>query len=468
MIVLDATVVNVALPTIQRELHFSQASLAWVLDAYLITFGGLLLLAGRLGDLIGPRKVFLTGLAIFTVSSAFCGFSQSAGELIGARFAQGVGAATVSGTLLGILVTIFPEPGERTRALGVYAAVSTSGSAFGLLVGGLLTQAASWHWIFFVNIPIGIAALVLGTVLIEESPGLGLRDGADFLGAILVTGATMALVYTIVKTADYGWLSGRTAGVGAGALVLMGAFFLVERRVRQPILPLRVFRSRNATGAALVRFLYPVGMFGIFFTGTLYMQHVLGYSPLSTGLAFLPMALISAGFSLFLTARIVQRIGAKATLIPGLIVLLAALALIGIVPVHGHYVSDLLPGITLFGIGIGLAFAPSISLAMADAAPTETGLASGLANISVQIGTALGVAIIATISTARTKSLLSHGSSKAAALVGGYHLGIFVGFGVVVACLVLAVFVFADPNVGKAPRLEEVEAAELAEAELGF
>jgi EmrB/QacA subfamily drug resistance transporter len=468
MIVLDATVVNVALPTIQRDLHFSQSSLAWVINAYLITFGGLLLLAGRLGDLLGPKKIFITGLTVFTAASAFCGFSQNQAELITARFVQGAGAAIVAATILGILVTLFPEPREKAKAMGVYAFVASAGGSIGLLAGGVLTQALSWHWIFFINLPIGITALVLGLALIPAHPGTGIHDGVDVLGAVMVTTSVMLLVYAIVKASDYGWESTRTIVVGLAALVLLGAFVRLEAHLAHPLVPLRMFRSRNLTGATLVRVLFPIGMFGQFFLGALYLQHVLGYSAITTGLAFMPMNLAVGIFSLTLAARSMTRVGAKATLLPGLVLIAAGLALFSRVPVHGTYLVDVLPGMALFGIGAGLAFTPSIALAMADAAPADTGLASGLANVSMQMGAAIGIAVLASISTSRTSALRAAGVGRDAALAGGYHVGYLIATGCIVAAFVLAVVVLRDSHIGKAQTMAERTTLHMGEGETGL
>jgi len=468
MIVLDATVVNVALPTIQHELHFTQSSLAWVINAYLITFGGLLLLAGRLGDLIGPKRIFITGLSVFTAASALCGFAQSQPELIVARFIQGAGAAIVAATILGILVTLFPEPREKAKAMGVYAFVASAGGSIGLLAGGVLTQALSWHWIFFINLPIGAVALVLGTALIPGHKGTGIHDGVDVLGALMVTTSVMLLVYAIVKASDYGWESVRTIAVGLGALVLLGGFVRLESRIQHPLVPLRMFRSRNLTGATFIRMLFPIGMFGQFFLGALYLQHVLGYSAITTGLAFMPMNLAVGIFSLTVAARIMTRVGAKATLMPGLAFIAVGLALFSRVPVHGHFLSDVLPGMCLFGIGAGLAFTPSIALAMADAAPADTGLASGLANVSLQMGAAIGIAVLASISTSRTRVLLAGGSKRAAALAGGYHVGYLIAAGCIVSAFAIAAVVLRDGSVGKAQTMDQRTTLHMGEGESGY
>jgi EmrB/QacA subfamily drug resistance transporter len=468
MIVLDATVVNVALPTIQRDLHFSQSSLAWVINAYLITFGGLLLLAGRLGDLIGPKRIFVTGLTVFTAASALCGFSQNQAELISARFVQGAGAAIVAATILGILVTLFPEPREKAKAMGVYAFVASAGGSIGLLAGGVLTQALSWHWIFFINLPIGCAALIFGVALIPAHEGTGTHDGVDVLGAVLVTGAVMLLVYAIVKASDYGWESARTIVVGAAALVLLGAFVRLEAHLEHPLVPLRMFRSRNLSGATVVRVLFPIGMFGQFFLGALYLQHVLGYSAITTGLAFMPMNLAVGLFSLTIAARIMTRIGAKATLLPGLALIAVGLALFSRVPVHGTYLADVFPGMVFFGIGAGLAFTPSIALAMADAAPADTGLASGLANVSMQMGAAIGIAVLASISTSRTRVLSAGGAGHRAALAGGYHEGYLIAAGCIVAAFVAAAVVLKDRTIGKAQTADQRTRLHMGEGETGL
>ena len=464
MIVLDATVVNVALPTIQRDLHFSQSSLAWVINAYLITFGGFLLLAGRVGDLIGPKKVFVSGLSAFTVASALCGLAESQEQLIIARFVQGAAAAMVAATILGLLVTLFPEPREKAKAMGVYAFVASAGGSIGLLVGGALTQALSWHWIFFINLPIGVAALGLGLSLIGERPGSGIRDGVDVFGAVIVTAAVMLVVYAIVKASSDGWLSVRTVGTGLVALVLVALFIWLERHVRRPIVPLGIFRSRNITGASLVRALFPVGMFGQFFLGALYLQHVLGYGPLVTGLAFMPLNVMITVFSLAISTRLMTRVGAKLTVVPGLVLVLGGLIVLSRVPVHGSYLLNVLPGMILFGSGAGLAFAPSVALAMADAAPQDVGLASGLANVSLQLGAAIGVAVLASVSASRTNDLLVHHATRSAALVGGYHLGYLVAAGCIAAAIVLAALVFNDVGVGRAPSIDRTEKIDRVES----
>src|SRR3954452_2863088 len=312
MIVLDVTIVNVALPSIQDDLGFSQSSLAWVVNAYLIAFGGLLLLAGRIGALVGRRTVFLAGLAVFSVASLLCGAAQSQEVLVAARFVQGVGGAFTSAVILGMIVTMFPEPREQAKAIGVYAFVASAGGSVGLLAGGVLTQAINWHWIFFVNIPIGIATAVAARRLIAPDAGTGVRGGADIPGAVLITSSLMLGVYTIVKpAADYGWGSGRALGLGALSLALLVAFVLRESRAANPLIPLRIFRSRNVSGANAIQALSVAGMFGMFFLGSLYLQRVLGYDALELGLAFLPVTIVMGTMSIRYSERLIMRFGAR-------------------------------------------------------------------------------------------------------------------------------------------------------------
>jgi EmrB/QacA subfamily drug resistance transporter len=433
MIILDMTIVNVALPSIQRDLGFSQSGLAWVVNAYLITFGGLLLLAGRVGDLVGRRNLFLLGLAVFVAASALCGASQSQGMLIVARFVQGAGGAMASAVILGMIVTMFPEPAEQAKAIGVFSFVAAAGASIGLLLGGVITQAINWHWIFFVNLPIGAVTAVLATRLVAKDSGIGLRGGADVLGAGLVTSALMLGVYTIVKAQEFGWGSLHTLGLGAVSAALLAGFIAWEGRSRNPLMPLHIFRSRNVTGANLVQMLFVAGMFGMFFLGSLYMQRVLGYSALQIGLAFLPVALLIAAFSLGVSARLNIRFGPRATLIPGLVSALAGLALFTQVHVGGSYVGDLLPPLVLVGIGAGLSFPSLMTLAMSGVDPSQAGLASGLVNTTQQVGGAVGLAVLATLSSTRTATLLHEGKASASALTSGYHLAWTIGAALLVA-----------------------------------
>jgi EmrB/QacA subfamily drug resistance transporter len=457
MIILDMTIVNVALPSIQRDLHFSQSNLAWVVNAYLITFGGLLLLAGRLGDLLGRRSVFLIGLAVFVAASALCGAAQSQTVLIVARFVQGLGGALASAVILGMIVTMFPERDEQARAIGVFSFVAAAGASIGLLLGGVITQAINWHWIFFVNLPIGVLTAVLAVRLVNRDAGIGLRGGADVLGAVLVTGALMLGVYTIVKTLDYGWGSAHTLGLGAVAIALLGGFFFWETRAKKPLMPLRILRSRNAAGANLVQMLFIAGMFGMFFLGSLYMQRVLGYSALEIGLAFLPVAALIASFSLGASARLIVRFGARATLLPGLAFGAAGLALFAGVPVGASYLGDLLPPLILVGVGAGLSFPALMTLAMSSADPTDAGVASGLVNATQQVGGALGLAVLATVSASHTSALEHGGRDVASALTGGYHLAWVIGTGLLIAALVTALAVLRPAPAPAAVPAEEPE-----------
>jgi EmrB/QacA subfamily drug resistance transporter len=439
MIVLDATVVNVALPSIQDDLGFSTSSLAWVVNAYLIAFGGLLLLAGRLGDLIGRRSIFLAGLAVFTTASLLCGLADSQGLLVGARFLQGIGGAMTSAVVLGMIVTMFPEPREQAKAIGVYAFVASAGGAVGLLAGGVLTQAINWHWIFFVNVPIGVATAMLARRLVERDAGIGFGAGADVPGAALIIGALMLGVYTIVDpAAQDGWGAGRTLGLGAVSLLLLAAFVAREATARTPLVPLRVFRSRVVSGANVVQVLSVAGMFGMFFLGSLYLQRILGYDALQIGLAFLPVTLIMGLLSVRYSERLVMRFGAQGTLLPGLALIAAGLVLFTRAPVGGDYVTHVLPVMVLLGTGAGISFPALMTLAMSGATPSDAGPASGLVNTAAQVGGALGLAVLATLSASRSDSLVAGGESRAAALTGGYHLAFWIAAALVVAALAVA------------------------------
>jgi EmrB/QacA subfamily drug resistance transporter len=442
MIVLDATVVNVALPYIQRDLHFTQSSLAWVMNAYLIAFGGLLLLAGRLGDLLGRRTVFLVGLAVFTSASLLCGLAQNQELLVAARFIQGVGGAMTAAVVLGMIVTMFPEPADQAKAIGVYTFVASAGGSIGLLVGGVFTQAINWHWIFFVNVPIGIATAFGASRLLAKDKGAGFAGGADVLGAVLVTAALMLGVYTIVKpAATYGWGATRTLLFGAGSLALLVAFVAREATARNPLIPLRMFRSRNVAGANLIQALTVAGMFGVFFLGSLYLHELLHYDALEIGLAFLPTTIVMGTLSLRYSQPLIMRFGPRRALIPGLVLIALGLLLFTQVPADGTYVESVLPAILLLGAGVGVAFPSLMTLAMSGATASDAGLASGLVNTTMQVGGAIGLAVLATLSATRTKHLLANGHSHDAALLGGYHLAFLIGAALVLASLVIAVTV---------------------------
>ncbi len=457
MIVLDATVVNVALPSIQDDLHFTQSSLAWIINAYLIAFGGLLLLAGRLGDLIGRRKVFMVGLAVFTTASFLCGMAQSQEMLVAARFVQGVGGAMTSAVILGMIVTMFPEPREQAKAIGVYGFVASAGGSVGLLAGGVLTQSINWHWIFFVNVPIGIATGLVARRLLERDEGIGFSEGADIPGAVLITSALILSVYTIVKpAAEHGWGSGRALELGALSLLLLVAFVVREARASKPLMPLRIFRSRNVSGANVVQALMVAGMFGMFFLGALYLQRVLGYDALEIGLAFLPATLVMGVLSLRYSERLIMRFGARRTLLPGLVLIGVGLLLFARAPVDGSYLRDVFPVMILFGMGIGGSFPALMTLAMSGATQEDAGLASGLVNTTAQVGGALGLAVLATLSATRSAHLLAGGASKAAALTGGYHLAFLIGAGLVGAAIVVVLTVLR-PSEHLAPEVSNVQ-----------
>jgi EmrB/QacA subfamily drug resistance transporter len=447
MIVLDATVVNVALPSIQTDLGFSTSSLAWVVNAYLIAFGGLLLLAGRLGDLVGRRTVFLTGLGIFTVASLVCGLANNQWMLVAARFVQGVGGAMTSAVILGMIVTMFPEPRQQAKAIGIYAFVASAGGAVGLLAGGVLTQAINWHWIFFVNLPIGVATAIYAVRLLDKDAGLGVRDGADVPGAVLVTSALMLGVFTIVKpAAEDGWAAGSTLAFGGLSLALLTAFVVRQASASKPLMPLRIFRSRNIVGANIVQVVGAAGMFGMFFLGALYLQRVLGYDALQIGLAFLPVTIIMGTLSVRYTERLVMRFGARRTMLPGLVLLVIGLAVFAQAPAHAGYVGWILPSMVLLGLGGGLCFPALMGLAMSGATPSDAGLASGLVNTTGQVGGALGLALLATVSSARTKHLELQGHPALTALTSGYHVAFWIAAGLVGASIVVTLLVIRQPS----------------------
>jgi len=457
MMVLDATIVNVALPSIQRELHFTQGNLTWVIDGYLITFGGFLLLAGRFGDLVGRKKVFLTGLVMFTAASVLCGLAQDQTMLIVSRILQGVGGAVASSVILAIIVTEFSERAEQAKAMGVYAFVSAGGGSVGLLAGGALTQSLDWHWIFFVNVPIGVVAFVLGSMLIEENEGIGLAGGVDVFGSILITLATMLGAFAIVKSSEYGLLSARTLGVGGASLALLAGFLALEARLENPIMPLRILRLRMLMGSSLVRGLLITGMFSAFFLGALYLERVLGYDAIDTGLAFLPLTFCIAAMSMGISTRAVERFGALPTLAAGLTGIVVGLLLLAGDGVHASYFPGLFFAFLALGLGAGASFLPLLTMGMSDAPARDAGLASGIINVSVQLFGAIGLATLGTIATDHTKSLSDAGRPLASALTGGYHLAYLVA-AAAVSLGVLAAFVVLRP-----PAANEQEVEGLAE-----
>jgi EmrB/QacA subfamily drug resistance transporter len=452
MIVLDVTVVNVALPSIRNDLGFSQSGLAWVVNAYLISFGGLLLLAGRFGDILGRKRIFLSGLALFVAASALCGLAQSQAVLVGARFVQGIGGAMTSAVILGMIVTMFPEPREQAKAIGVYGFVASAGGSIGLLAGGILTQSINWHWIFFINIPIGLGTAILANRLLARDQGIGFGDGTDIAGAALITSALMLGVYTIVKpAAEQGWSAGPTLALGATSVALLVAFLAREATAPNPLIPLRIFRFRNVAGANTIQALTVAGMFGMFFMGSLYMQRVLGYDALQIGLAFLPATLIMGTLSVRFTEPLIMRFGARRTLLPGLVLIAAGLVLFTLAPVDGSYVTNVLPVMVVLGFGIGTSFPALMTLAMSGATREDAGLASGLVNTTVQVGGALGLAVLATLSATRSDHLIAAGKGQAVALTSGYHLAFLIGAALVVTAIVVAATVLVEARPAMTP-----------------
>ena len=427
MIVLDVTIVGVALPSIREDLGFSEESLAWVVNAYLITFGGFLLLGGRLGDLFGHRRLFVLGIALFTLASLACGFATSQEMLVAARAVQGVGAAVVSAVALSLTMTLFTEPAERAKAMGIFGFVASGGGSLGVLLGGVITDALNWHWIFLVNVPVGIAVVVLSLMLIPAERVATAAQKLDVAGAVTVTASLMLAVYAIVNGNEVGWVTARTLGLLAAAGVLLVAFLVIESRVASPLVPLRLFRKRNIAVSNVVGVLWAGAMFAWFFLAALYLQLVLGYSPLEVGLAFLPGNLIMGIMSISLSAKLVMRFGIRIPLAAGLGLAGLGLLLFARAPVDGSFVTDVLPAMILLGLGAGMAFNPVLLAAMSDVEPTEAGLASGVVNTSFMMGGALGLAVLASLAASRTDTLLAEGVSELAALTGGYHVAFFVG-----------------------------------------
>ena len=451
MIVLDVTIVGVALPSTRVDLGFSEESLAWVVNAYLLTFGGFLLLGGRLGDLFGHRRLFLAGVALFTAASAVCGFAGSQEMLVAARAVQGVGGAVVSAVALSLMMTLFTEPTERAKAMGIFGFVASGGGSIGVLLGGILTDALDWHWIFLVNVPVGAVVVVLTLAVI---PGARVAMGAqrlDLAGAVTVTASLVTVVYAIVNGNETGWLTGRTLGLLAASGVLLAIFLGIEARVPSPLVPLGLFRLRNVAVSNAVGVLSSGASFAWFFLTALYLQLVLGYSPLEVGLAFLPGNLIMGALSIGLSARLVLRFGIRPPLTAGLLLAALGLLLLARAPVDGNFAMDVLPSMILLGLGAGMAFNPILLAAMSDVEPTEAGLASGVVNTSFMMGGALGLAVLASLAASRTDVLRADGESPAAALTGGYHLALF------------AAALFAAAAAGLGALLLRVRAAQAAE-----
>lgn len=429
MIVLDTTIVNVALPSIRADLGFTETSLVWVVNAYMLTFGGFLLLGGRLGDLYGHRRMFLMGIVLFTLASAACGLAQSQAVLIVARAVQGVGGAVVSAVSLSLIMNLFTEPADRAKAMGVYGFVCAGGGSVGVLLGGLLTESFNWHWIFLVNLPIGVLVYALSASLFPKARGQAHGEKLDVAGAFTVTAAMLLAVYAVVNGNQAGWRSTQTLGLLGAAVALLAVFIAIEARVQHPLMPLKLFRSRNLATSNVVGVLWAAGMFAWFFISALYLQLVLNYTPMQVGLAFLPANIIMAVFSLGLSAKLVMRFGLRAPLGVGLVMAAVGLALFARAPVNGNFWLDVLPGMTLLGLGAGIAFNPVLLAAMSDVSPADSGLASGIVNTSFMMGGSLGLAVLASLADARRDALLAAGASTPVALSGGYAIAFIVGAG---------------------------------------
>ena len=462
MIVLDTTIVNVALPSIREDLGFSETSLAWVVNAYLLTFGGFLLLGGRLGDLFGHRRLFLIGLMIFTAASLACGLASSQEFLIGARAVQGVGGAIVGVVALSLIMTLFTEPAERVKAMGVIGFVAAGGGSIGVLLGGVLTDVLDWHWIFLVNLPVGAAVIALTLFLIPGGNGAATEGRLDVAGAVTVTAASMLAVYAIVNGNIAGWTSRQTLGLLAAAAVLFALFLRIESRASSPLMPLGLFRLRNLATSNVIGVLWAGAMFAWFFLSALYLQLILGYSPMEVGLAFLPGNVIMAIFSLGLSAKLVMRYGIRAPLATGLLVSAVGLLLFARAPVDGSFVVDVLPSMILLGVGAGMAFNPVLLAAMSDVEPHEAGLASGVVNTSFMMGGALGLATLASLAAFRTDDLNASGDGLLVALNGGYHVAFVAGAVFAVVAAALGALVLREPAAHAPAEVEAPPTGELA------
>ncbi len=457
MIVLDVTIVGVALPSIQEDLGFSESSLAWVANAYLLTFGGFLLLAGRLGDLFGHRRLFLIGLSLFTLASLACGLATSQALLISARAVQGLGGAIVSAVALSLIITLFTEPTDRAKAMGVFGFVAAGGGSIGVLLGGILTDALNWHWIFLVNVPIGIAVLALARVILPGTYIAPASRRLDVAGSLTVTASLMLAVYAIANGNEAGWTSAQTLGLLATAGALLLSFLAIETRTSAPLVPLGLFRLRNVSTANVVGVLWAAAMFAWFFLSALYLQLVLGYSPLQVGLAFLPANVIMAALSLGLSAKLVLRFGIRPPLATGLLLAAAGLALFARAPVDGVFVVDVLPSMILLGLGAGMALNPLLLAAMSDVEPNDAGLASGVVNTSFMMGGALGLAILASLAASRSDSLVASGDGRLAALTGGYHAAFLAGAVFAAVAAVLSAVLLRPAAVAAAELSEDAD-----------
>lgn len=447
MIVLDTTIVNVALPSIRTDLHFDESSLAWVVNAYMLTFGGFLLLGGRLGDIFGHRRLFLIGIALFTLASLACGLSNTRYMLLMARGIQGMGGAVVSAVALSLLANLFPEPVERAKAMGVYGFICAGGGSLGVLLGGVLTDTLNWHAIFLVNIPVGAVVFALARRLLPAGRNPSDQGRVDWAGALSVTSSLILAVYAIVNGNRLGWITVQTLGLLTLSIVLMCLFLWIEAKVRAPLMPLHLFRSRNVAAVNVVGVLWAAAMFTWFFLSALYLQLVLGYSPLQVGLSFLPANLIMAVFSLGISAKLVTRFGLRAPLAVGLLLAAGGLALFARAPVDGSFIIHVLPSMVLLGVGSGAAFNPLLMAAMGSVAPSESGLASGAVNTSFMMGGALGLASLASLAASRTSGLLSTGTNQTVALNSGYHAAFIAGTIFAILAAVIGAYFISEKNV---------------------
>lgn len=441
MVMLDTTIVNVALPYIQRDLSISQANLTWVINAYVIAYASFLLVAGRLGDLLGRRSVFLAGVFLFTVASVGSGLAPTADHLIVGRFLQGLGGSLATGVIIAIIITEFQKPAERAQAMSLFTLVVAAGGSLGLLAGGFLTQALNWHWIFFINVPIGVVTIVLGYLLIAENQGIGLEHGVDLAGAVLVTASLMTGVYAIVTASDYGWTSAHTIEFAGAAVVLLAAFLLVEARIATPLMPLRVLTMRSLTGGSAARALLFAGMFTNFFVGALYMQHIKGFTAFETGLGFLPTTLAVGTMSAGVSARLMARFGPRNLAVGGLTVLTSGLLLLSQAGMGASYFPNLFFAYLLLGAGAGSSFLPLLTISMSEVRPADAGLASGFSNVMMQVGGALGLATLGSVSTEHARVLYAQGYQLQVALTSGYQLGFVLAAICVVAALAVVLAV---------------------------
>jgi EmrB/QacA subfamily drug resistance transporter len=466
MIVLDTTIVNVALPSIQRDLHFTQGNLTWVINAFLVTFGSFLLLAGRLGDLLGRKRVFLYGVALFTIASALCGAASDSSVLIVARFIQGIGAAMQASVILAIIVIEFPKPEERAKAMGAYVFTAVAGGSLGLLAGGVLTQLLSWHWIFFVNLPIGVAAIVAGRILIPDDRGIGIGAGVDWLGSALVTLAIGIAVYSIVQATSHGWGSTEVIGGGAVALTLLGGFVVRESRIANPIMPLGILRRRGLLGSCIARGFLVTGMYGTWFVGSLYLEHVLHYTAIETGLAYMPWTLTVAVLTMGVTRRLVAQFGALPVMVGGMLLVALGLFELHGITLHTDYFPRLGIGFFLMGLGIGNAFMPMLTIAMADVPHEQAGLASGVVNVSQQVAGALGLAVLSTFATNHSNALIATHHAVDASLISGYRLAYVIAIFSVLFGVGVALTMMRSRQTAAAPAREvvRVDEAQLVEA----